>query len=253
MLTKALENLCICIVTVDTDWTSDKGRGHSGHEDSSRLKFQKTDHQTTWQNLSTFHNYLWIFFMYVLLHIVELQFGKKRSLLMRKVGFVETAQRTNYLNENQFPQTQTWLLFGCREYFVFGRYNGGFEVKKNRMLMVSPFKIGAALCAVHCTHTPLKLHSQNFTNTLIKLMSKLAQSLGNTTAVVRSMVRSFYLIYLFKDLIGYGDLMLEDASHWCLVSELMSASAIIYSFNHAKTLQCRYDFQVLQNNVDIHL
>ena len=33
----------------------------------------------------------------------------------------------------------------------------------------------------------------------------------------------------------------------------MSASAIIYSFNHAKTLQCRYDFQVLQNNVDIHL
>ena len=40
-------------------------------------------------------------------------------------------------------------------------------------------------------------------------MSKLAQSLGNTTAVVRS----FYLIYLFKDLIGYGDLMLEDASH----------------------------------------
>ena len=60
-----------------------------------------------------------------------------------------------------------------------------------------------------CTHTPLMLHSQNFTNTLIKLMSKLAQSLGNTTAVVRS----FYLIYLFKDLIEYGDLMLEDASH----------------------------------------
>ena len=168
---------------------------------------------------------------------------------MRKVGFVETAQRTNYLNENQFPQTQTWLLFGCREYFVFGRYNGGFEVKKNRMLMVSPFKIGAALCAVHSysTHAPF---SQNFTNTLIKLKSKLAQSLGNTTAVVRS----FYLIYLFKDLIGYGDLMLEDASHWCLVSELMSASpTYIYSFNHAKTLQCRYDFKVLQNNVDVYI
>ena len=108
--------------------------------------------------------------------IVELR--EKAIAINAKSWFCGNCTKNQLFERKSISSNSNLTFVWFRGYFVFGRYNGGFEVKKNRMLMVSPFKIGAALCALHSysTHAPF---SQNFTNTLIKLMSKLAQSLGN--------------------------------------------------------------------------